>query len=513
MMDISISRVQKSLLNARINGLFYLVALALSYFSRKIFLQALGAEFVGFTGTTGNFLGFLNLAEMGTAMAVSFTLYKPLMEKDQGKITEIVALTGYLYRRIALIMTAAGIVLSLFLPLIFPHPGFPISVVYFAYYAFLISPLLSYYLNCGQVLLDADQRNYVVTAWTQMTTLTKVGSQVIALKFLAGGYYYWISLELLFGILQSLLLYRKIRQTYPFLHRSMRLGKAALRRYPEITRSIKQLSIHKLSEFALVSTKDLFIYLFSSLAMVAYYGNYVIILTRMNQLLLAALTGLQAGIGSLIAEGNTLKTMSVFWEILAFRYFATGVFIFSAYHLIEPFITLWLGREYLLDKSILFLIMFNAFFIQTRDIVISFVQGYGLFDDIAAPAVEAALNLGLSILLGYHYGIQGVLMASVVSMFTIAFVWKPVYLFRRGFKQPVSGYWQELSKYVLLVALSWWIGSRIIPLIHWVNPYRGYSSWITYSLLVVILYSVLLFALLFPLRGMQQLVKRVAHRL
>src|ERR1700744_2441533 len=145
MINVPISRVQKSLLNARVNLLFYLVALALSYFSRRIFLQSLGAQFVGFTGTVGNFLGFLNLAEMGTAMAISYALYKPLLAQDKGQVAEIVSLTGYLYRRIGLIITAAGVLLSLFLPLIFPHPGFPVSVVFFAYYAFFISSLLSYF--------------------------------------------------------------------------------------------------------------------------------------------------------------------------------------------------------------------------------------------------------------------------------------------------------------------------------------------------------------------------------
>src|SRR3954462_1100795 len=119
-MDVSVSRVQKSLLNARVNVLFYAVALALSYFSRRIFLQDLGDRFVGFTGTVGNFLGFLNLAEMGTAMAVSFALYKPLLDKDKSRIAEIVTLTGFLYRRIGMIMAAAGIVFSFFLPLLFP---------------------------------------------------------------------------------------------------------------------------------------------------------------------------------------------------------------------------------------------------------------------------------------------------------------------------------------------------------------------------------------------------------
>lgn len=515
-MDISISRVQKSLLNARVNVLFYLAALALSYFSRRIFLESLGSQFVGFTGTVGNFLGFLNLAEMGTAMAISFALYKPLLEKNQTQIAEIVSLTGFLYRRIGWIMAAAGILLSCFLPMIFPHPGFPMGVVFFAWYAFLSSSLLSYFLNYGQVLLDADQRNYVVTAWLQTTTLCKICIQMILLSRFNAGPYAWISVELLAGITQSIFLRRKVRQCYPYLHRSANAGKAALKLHPGITRSIKLLSIHKISDFVLLSTKEFLIYLFSSLTIVAYYGNYVIVLTRINQLLLTVLTSMQAGIGHLIAENNVQRTMNVFWEIMALRYFIAGIVLFALYHLIDPFITLWLGREYVLDKSILLLILGNAFFFQTKDTAISFVQGYGLFDDIGAPMIEASLNLGLSILLGHFFGIHGVLMGSLVSLFVIPFIWKPIYLFRRGFRQPVWLYWREIVKYIGVLFLSWWIGSKLLGFLQFTDPYHGYPQWIAYALLTMGLYTILLFSMLYPLSGTRlltaRLIKRFIHR-
>lgn len=64
------SRVRKSLLNARVNLIFYFLTLALSFFSRKIFLDTLGADFVGLTGTLQNLLGFLNLAELGIGSAM-----------------------------------------------------------------------------------------------------------------------------------------------------------------------------------------------------------------------------------------------------------------------------------------------------------------------------------------------------------------------------------------------------------------------------------------------------------
>lgn len=64
------SRVKKTLLNARVNLIFYFLTPALSFFSRKIFLDCLGADFVGLTGTLQNLLGFLNLAELGIGSAI-----------------------------------------------------------------------------------------------------------------------------------------------------------------------------------------------------------------------------------------------------------------------------------------------------------------------------------------------------------------------------------------------------------------------------------------------------------
>ena len=113
------SRSYKSLLNAQIGLIFYLVTLALSFVSRKIFLDNLGVEFIGLTGTLTNILGFLNLAEFGIGSAISFFLYKPLQIADRGRISELISIFGYVYRKIGCMIGAGGIVVSLFFPLIF----------------------------------------------------------------------------------------------------------------------------------------------------------------------------------------------------------------------------------------------------------------------------------------------------------------------------------------------------------------------------------------------------------
>ncbi|QWP30285.1 hypothetical protein J5W80_05480 [Akkermansia muciniphila] len=63
--------------------------LLISFFSRKIFLNCLGADFVGLTGTLMSLLNFLNLAELGISTAIGYVLYKPIFEHDETRIMKL----------------------------------------------------------------------------------------------------------------------------------------------------------------------------------------------------------------------------------------------------------------------------------------------------------------------------------------------------------------------------------------------------------------------------------------
>ena len=107
-------RTRRSILNAEVNLIFYFLTLVLSFYSRKIFLDNLSAEFIGLYGTLSNILGYLNLAELGIAGCISFFLFKPLQSNNKAAIQEILSVFGYLYRIIGTIIFIGGIVISLF---------------------------------------------------------------------------------------------------------------------------------------------------------------------------------------------------------------------------------------------------------------------------------------------------------------------------------------------------------------------------------------------------------------
>ena len=349
-------RVHKSMLNAEVNLLFYFLSLFLAFFSRRIFLDCLGTEFIGLTGTLGNILGYLNLAELGIVSCISFFLFKPLQTNNRQEIQDILSLLGYLYNWIGGIILCCGILVSLFFPLIFAKAELDLSIIYFAFYSFLGSSLIGYFINYRQILLSADQKRYLVAIYLQSANLIKTVIQ-IALAYTYKNLYLWVGIEFLFAIFGCIVLNWRINKEYPWLKVNKKNGKALLKKYPEIISKTKQVFIHKIKDFVLVKSDELFIFVFVSLKMVAFYGNYMMIISRLISLFSAMSGGVGASIGNLVAEGDKKKMIKVFWEYTTIQHTISAILCFSLYSFLEPFVAHWLGPEYIMDNKILILLI------------------------------------------------------------------------------------------------------------------------------------------------------------
>ena len=474
-------RVHKSILNAEVNLLFFFLSLFFAFISRKIFLDCLGAEFIGLTGTLGNILGYLNLAELGIGSCISYFLYKPLQSNDRESINEIMSVFGYLYRCIGYVMIAGGIIISLFFPLIFGGKGVGLGIVYISFFSFLGSSLIGYFINYRQILLSADQKKYVVTLYLQSAILLKTGLQIF-LAYYYKNYYIWVAVEFIFGIIACIILNIKIDKEYPWLKTNKNSGRQLLKKYPDIIKKSRQIFIHKLKQFITEKSDELFIFAFVSLKMVAYYGNYTMIIAKLSLLFSSVLDSFGAGIGNLIAEGNKQNIMKVFWELNTVMHFVAGVMFFGIYHFIEPFISIWLGPEYILGRDILLLLCVLRYFNASRVIVEVFNSAHGLFADIWAAWTELAINIIITLIAGYYWGISGILLGKAISVGFLVILWKPYYLFTSGFHETYMTYWNGTSRNIIVSIISFATTHLLLQLLP-INALAGYWSWISYCII------------------------------
>ncbi len=501
-------RVHKSMLNAEVNLVFYFLSLFFAFFSRKIFLDCLGAEFIGLTGTLNSILGYLNLSELGISACVGYFLFKPLQSNNRQEIQEILSLLGYLYNWIGAIIFGGAVIVSLFFPLIFAKAELGFGIIYFAFYSFLGSSLIGYFINYRQILLSADQKNYLVAIYYQSANLAKIALQIL-LAYHYRNLYLWVAVEFLFGIIGCIILNWKINKEYPWLKVNRKKGKTLLRKYPEIITKTKQVFIHKIKDFALVRSDELFIFLFVSLKMVAYYGNYMIIISKLISLFSAVTGSVGASIGNLVAEGNKERMLSIFWEYTTIQHTIATILCFSLYNFLEPFVAHWLGTEYIMDHQILVLLVIFIYITNSRGSVDAFNYAHGLYADVWSAWAELIINVTITIVCGLQWGISGILLGKIVSLFAIVVLWKPYYLFTSGFKEPALIYWKGVMRNYAISALSFFSSTFILYLIP-ITPYQSIWSWIEYAAIgMVIFFAIDLTLTLLFAKGAKNSLKRI----
>tara|TARA_R110002049_G_C9177314_1_gene562971 strand:+ start:7957 stop:9492 length:1536 start_codon:yes stop_codon:yes gene_type:complete len=447
------SRLNLTIKNGSIALIFQLAYILVQFFSRNIFLENLGDDFVGTEGTLKSMLMFLNLSELGIGTAVGFSLYKPIFDNDREKINEIIGYLGYLYKKIGLFVLIAGLALILFFPFFFKEIDVNIGLIIFLFFSLLTGNLLNYFFTYQMFVLEADQKSYVNTTISQSIYIGKLLFQCLVLIYLKS-VFLWISLELITAFIGVFILRKQIKKIYPWLDFNYTTTDDVRLRNKPLLKKIKQISFHKLGSFVSTGTDNILIFALINPATVAFVGNYQMVMGNINVLVSKLFDGTNAGVGNLVAEDDIKNMCKVFWEMMALRFFFAGVASLLMYAGFDDFIILWLGEKYILSQSILLALALIFFILQVRQPVDSFKQAYGLYDDVWSPVIQSVINLILSVIFVLKYGIIGVFVGTIISQIIIVMLWRPYYLFTFGFKINTLVYWKGFTMHLAYLTIA-----------------------------------------------------------
>lgn len=485
---MSESRTSKSIKNAKVSFFYYVVFMILGFWSRKVFFDYLGSEVVGLESTVGNLLSFLNIVESGLGMSVTYFLYKPLFNQDYTSINKIVALQGWIYRRVVAIICTASIVLMFFFPQIFKGMQLPLWYAYATFLVFLFGALLGYLVNYKSIVLNTDQKGYKVARVTTGFGVFICILRILLLPVVPNPFIFYIAT----GIIQTLVscgwLNYVIAKEYPWLKTSGFNGRELLKEFPDVLKKTKQLFIHKISSVILFNATPFIMYAFSTLTIVAYYANYLVIITKLRDVIAMVYSSIGAAIGNLIASSDKKKIVRVFWELYDSRFVIAFVALTCVYFLAHPFVAIWLGEKYMIGQLLLVLLIINQSIFITRLTVDHYINGYGLFADVWAPMAEGSINIGFALLLGYTIGYEGVIIGSIISQLIIILIWKPIYLFKKGLELPVwKNYFLPVIFRYLVVAADFVLLSFLFDAIlpKHMSGFVEFAGWAFLTLVIV----------------------------
>lgn len=500
-------RVHRSIMNIKVGMVFYTFTLILAFFSRKIFLDCLGAEFIGLTGMLMNIMSYLSVAELGIGTSIVYFLYKPLQEDDHKKINEVMSMLAFLYRCIGCVILAIGIIVSLFFPWWFDNLSTGLPLVYFAFYSFLLSSAAGYIFNYKQLLVSANQKQYLVSSYFQSISILQSVTQIL-LAWYYRNLWLWVVVGLVFTIIGIIVFNIRIRQIYPWLNINLAEGRRNLKKYPEVLKKSRQVFMQKFKDLMLFRSDEILVGAFVSVTHVALYGNYTVVTSKLNFLVNILGEGLNAGVGNLIAEGNEHNIMKVFWEMTAARYLILGIVIFPLLMFLQAFVGCWFGTQYQLDELIVNLLILNIFLLLHNGTVLIFIGANGMYSDIWAVWTEFFLNITITLILAPYYGIVGILLGKIVSIAFSGVIWKPYFLFTSGFHKSVAVFWKGMIPYY--ISFFSFVAIAILVRKWVVEPYADSLINLTFIGILVLVPIILCYflSLFFLTKGMKYFVAR-----
>lgn len=435
------SRMRKSIKSGGYSASLFLVNVVLGFVARGVFIRHLGADLMGLNTSVEGILSLMNVAELGISYAIASSLYGPMARGERETVAELVALQGWVYRRVAAVIVALSLVLMPFFPLLFADASFTLSTAYATFAVYLLSSLLSFFVNYKMVVLDVGQEAYKISLSLRLPSAVRTVLQVVAIVFTDHGYEWWLALNVVSALCSSVMLSWFVRRGHPYLTVPVSDGSSLRRRYPEVGRKVGQLAFHRLASMAMQRSSSVILLGFASLSDVGMYGNYLMILTGVTMLAESLFNGVGAGVGNLVYSSGRAHVLSVFSELLVLRLFVGAACAFGFFVVSPSFVGLWVGEGLVLSAVPTIVLSLTLFVDISRGAVDALVTAKGAFSDIWAAACDFALNIGLSVLFGFYWGLSGVLAGVMVSLGVIALLWKPFFLFRVTMRCGLRLYW------------------------------------------------------------------------
>jgi O-antigen/teichoic acid export membrane protein len=401
------------------------ITLVLAFTSRTIFIKTLGAEYLGLNGLFFNILNTLSLAEMGIGMAIAYALYKPIAQNDKEQIKSILAFYRKCYFFIGIFIIAVGCLMLPFLPyLIKGEVTVPVNI-YNVFLCFLANSAITYFFAHKRTIIDETQNKYLTTS-IDFAVNTIVSAVQIIILLLFKNYMAFLFARILGTVIDSVIIFIFANKRFPYIkEKAVFLSYAARKK---IWSDVSILFFHKLGGVVITGTDFLIISAFVGIEAVGIYSNYTLIVGTVTMFCNLFITGADASIGNAIATLEKKEVYAVFRKMAFLIFCIGGISTVCLVNLLNPFIELWVGKDYLLSDSVIYVIVANFFLMQNRWLVNTFKFDAGIFrPDMYKPLVEIAFNLSLSIFLVRIYGILGVLIGTLANTFFIN-IWVEVFI-------------------------------------------------------------------------------------
>ena len=452
---------KRNLLTGIINKI---LTILLPFIVRTVVIYKLGSEYLGLNSLFTSILQVLSLSELGFSSAVVYSMYKPIAEQDDETICALLAFYRKVYKIVGIIILGVGVCLLPFLPNLI-EGTYPAEVnLYVAYLVYLINTALSYLMFAYKSsILTAYQRVDVTNNVLTITTSARDILQIIVL-FAFANYYIYVVLIPIFTLANNILNLIMVNRMYPQYKCKGKLSREMLQ---SIKKKVAGLMLHKVCSTSRNSFDSIFISAFIGLTATAIYANYYYILNALTGVFTVILTSVLAGAGNSVAIETREKNYNDMNKINFLYMWLAGWCTCCMLCLYQPFMKIWVGDELMLPFSSVILFCLYFYVLKMGDVRGLYADASGIWWEQRYRSIaETVANIVLNFTLVQIFGINGIIVATLISLFIINFGMGSQLLFKCYFRNgKLMEYFLYHGKYFLITAMACGVTYAVCSLI------------------------------------------------
>ena len=481
-------KTKKTILNFITDIIPLAIVSILGIFKIKIFIQTLGDETLGLYQLFSQIMTYIALVDGGLASAVLYSLYKPNIENDNEKVNSILSGAFKVFSIIGAIVFLIAAIIAFVVPFLIKGNTFPYYYIVISFLLFSLSNVIGYFFVPIQSLLEVKEKKYIVNLGLQIGQIIQ---SILEIILLLNGWSFFAVLIMhsvikLLSNIAITIVSKKVLPDY-----NLRSNNKSF----EFVKKVKDLVFHKINGLVGSNIDVIIISKLLGLSSVAIYSTYNYIINMLKQILGKVGSSMLAIVGNEMVN-NRERVYDLLLETNALMFYIATILCIPLLFAINGFIDIWYEGTIKTSQLIGLAFSLYLFCFIIKNTVSTFVTSAGLFKETKICAIfDTIINLSLSLLLVFKFGISGVLFATSASVIIAEFIMKNIVLHKHVFKKSVKYFYLKSLKYFVFSVFDLGIGIIIFKNVVISNLFIWFVIFIGYTLInsIVVLFIYKLF--------------------
>lgn len=430
----------KSKLNTMVSIVTATLMGLLNFIERTFFNRYFSADYLGLFSLYDNITGILATVELGITTSIAFALYAPIEYKRKGQIAAIMHLYKNLYILIGTVIFVSGVFVAVFLFPFLVKTTIPMNNVRLYFMFFLLRTASNYLFGYKMILFNANQETYKVSLVTNLSWCVLYALDIVITVVTQNFLLYSMSIAVI-NFLRLIILNTMSTQEFGKINKWKR-DKLDRDTKTHIINNSKGLILSKVGNAIVTMTDSTLISAMVGVSFLGKYANYQMLTSGLKTAVKILPSSITASIGNANVTEDAETMEKSFYTLDLASYFIYGTFTIFLVNLFNPIVSFFFGADKTLSMLSVIIICIDFYLACLREMLLTYKTSLGLYwEDRKRPMLEGLTNLVVSIILGYFWGFNGIIIGTIVSNVFVNLLIEPRTITHDGFNTSSRHYY------------------------------------------------------------------------